>query len=67
MTHKKPVHIADARVVHYAVGQYPNVTRTTIVLCDRHRQSFYSLHSGAFDYGESAGRECAHCAIDVPR
>jgi hypothetical protein len=60
MTHK----IADARVVHYAVGQYP----TTIVLCDRHRQSFYSLHSDAWDYGEYRPvEECAHCAIDVPR
>jgi molybdopterin synthase catalytic subunit len=65
MTHK----IADARVVHYAVG-IPSVGEDvkTIILCGRHRQSFYSLHSDAWDYGERRPvEECAHCAIDAPR
>lgn len=74
MTRKKPISkhhlspIRQALVVHYSTHKIGDpVRKETIVLCDRHRSSFYSFHPEACGYGEYRPvEECAYCVIDVP-
>lgn len=59
---KKEVYVPQSLVVHYSERSGETLRKLTIVLCDLHRQSFYSHHPEACGYGEwKPLSECEIC------
>ena len=62
----QPIHQARALVVYYSSEMYG--PRKSIVLCDTHRQGFYSVHPDTCGCGEwRPVSECEYCKLTQER